>query len=259
MNYSYWLAGFSVLFVLLELIWPLHKQKLFRHGIWNDLLYLIFNGHYLGVLVGGSLSFLIQSIPAVNAMLDFHFMKNIPAAVQFLLLLVMFDFLQWCIHNLLHRVPVLWEFHKVHHSIEELDWIGNWRFHAFEVFLYQLLLYPFAAVMRFDVSAMFWYGALSTFIGHFAHANVRFRIGPLRYILNSPEMHAWHHVHPEAGPVNKNFGITLSIWDWVFRTAYVPDGQSPGRLGFGGIEQFPATIAGHFVVPVLKEKTPDFL
>ena len=258
MNYSYWLAAFSLLFVVLELIWPLRQQKLFRRGIWNDVIYLIFNGHYLGLLVGGALAYLIQSIPEINAMLDFRLMANIPVAAQFLLLLGMFDFLQWCIHNCLHRVPFLWEFHKVHHSIEEMDWIGNWRFHAFEVFLYQLLLYPFAALMRFDVAAMFWYGALSTFIGHFAHANVSFRIGSLRYILNSPEMHAWHHAHPEAGPVNKNFGITLSIWDWLFRTAYAPESQ-PSRLGFHGIEQFPATVAGHFVVPVLQEKTPDFL
>jgi len=52
-----------------------------------------------------------------------------PFWVQFPVLVLVMDFSRYLIHNLLHRVPWLWEFHKVHHSIEELDWIGNWRFH----------------------------------------------------------------------------------------------------------------------------------
>src|SRR5712692_1982808 len=56
-------------------------------------------------------------------------------------------------------------------------------------------------------------------------------MGPLKYLVNSPEMHVWHHVHPDAGPPDRNFGITLSLWDWIFGTAYLPEGALPNGLG----------------------------
>jgi len=55
-------------------------------------------------------------------------------------------------------------------------------------------------------------------------------LGPLKYILNSPEMHAWHHVHPDHGPQDRNFGITFVAWDWLFGTAFLP-AEAPQRLG----------------------------
>ena len=60
--------------------------------------------------------------------------------MQFIAFFLLKDFLEWCIHNLLHRVPWLWEFHKLHHTIEELDWIGNFRFHWMEVVIYEVKL-----------------------------------------------------------------------------------------------------------------------
>ena len=131
-----------------------------------------------------------------------------------------------------------------------MDWIGNWRFHFVEVVVYRSLLYPFAAFFGFDVQAMFWYGVVSVLGGHFAHANLRCSLGPLRYVVNTPDMHAWHHTHPEAGPPDHNFGIVLSVWDWIFGTAYMPRGRMPARLGFTGIEHYPHNVFGHLVAPI---------
>ena len=144
----------------------------------------------------------------------------------------------------------------MHHSIEEMDWIGNWRFHWAEVIVYRTLLYAPAAFFGFSVEAMFAYGVFNTLIGHFAHSNLRFKAGWLKYLLNTPEMHAWHHAHPEAGPVDRNFGIALSLWDWLFRTAYVPEGRYPERLGFAGIETYPRNIVTQSVAPFLTERSP---
>ena len=52
MVYSVWLFGLSLLFVIVERLWPRANQPVLRRGIWTDILYLIFNGEYLGVLVG---------------------------------------------------------------------------------------------------------------------------------------------------------------------------------------------------------------
>ena len=138
---------------------------------------------------------------------------------------------------------------ELHHSIEAMDWIGNWRFHWMEVVFYRSLLYVPAAFFGFSGLAMFVYGVLNTLVGHFAHSNLRFHAGPLRYIVNSPEMHRWHHAHPDSGPINKNFGITLSVWDWLFGTAYLPSDKNPERLGFAGIDTYPRGIVGRMLIP----------
>lgn len=256
MIYAAWLAGLSLLFLVLERIIPRQPMPVVRRFFWTDLFYLIFNGHYLGLLIGAGS---IQVIAALDRSLDLTHLKNVfylgamsaqPAWLQFVVLLVVLDFCQWLIHNLLHRVPWLWEFHKVHHSIVDLDWIGNWRFHWIEAVLYKSILYVPAAFFGFGPQAMFGYAILNTLIGHFAHANIRVHIGPLKYLINSPEMHIWHHTHPDSGPPDRNFALTLSLWDWLFRTAYVPPHHDPERLGFTDIESFPKSLWRQLLIPL---------
>lgn len=255
MIYSLWLFGLSVFFLVAERCWPERPRQVWRTGFGQDLLYLVFHGEYLGVLLG-SLS--IHVIGALNQVLDaagwrqvvyFQLMAGQSLWLQIPALLLLFDLAQWLIHNLLHRVSWLWEFHKLHHSIEEMDWLGNWRFHWMEVIVYRSLLYVPAAFFGFSDGAMFSFGVFNTLMGHFAHSNLRIRIGPLRYIVNSPEMHIWHHAHPDSGPINRNFGIALSLWDWLFGTAYLPDARRPERLGFAGIGRYPRSLAGRMLAP----------
>jgi sterol desaturase/sphingolipid hydroxylase (fatty acid hydroxylase superfamily) len=248
MSYPVWLAGLSLLFVAAERIWPRDpKQQLMRRGIFSDVLYLVFNSEYLGIILGLVSIWLIPILGLDH--LQLSLLGRAPFWTQFLLWFLLLDFLQWCIHNLLHRVSWLWEFHKVHHSIVELDWIGNWRFHWVEIVVYRSLLYVPAALCGFRGEVMFWVGIINTFAGHFAHANLRWHIGWLKYIVNSPEMHIWHHNHPDEGPVNRNFGLTLSVWDWLFGTAYVPAAHDPARLGFTGIERYPEQLPGQWMEP----------
>lgn len=247
MIYSVWLFGLGSLFVVLERIWPRNKsQGLLRKGFFSDLVYIIFNSEYLGILLGLASVELIRVLGLQR--LQIGLLSGLGFWEQFFAFFLIFDFLQWCIHNLLHRVGWLWEFHKVHHSIVELDWIGNWRFHWVEIVVYRSLLYVPAALCGFRGDAMFWAGVFNTLVGHFAHANLSWRVGALKYVINSPEMHAWHHNHPDQGPVNRNFALTLSVWDWLFGTAHVP-GQDPARLGFPGIERYPEQLPGQLIEP----------
>jgi sterol desaturase/sphingolipid hydroxylase (fatty acid hydroxylase superfamily) len=251
MVYAVWLFGLSLLFLVLERVLPRKSQPLFRTEILQDFCYLVFNSEYLGVLIG------LAAIPLstrLDPVLSIRLVENTPLHWQLPILIVTFDLLQWSIHNLLHRVPWLWEFHKLHHSIEQMDWIGNWRFHGVEVVVYRSLLYVPAALLGFAGEAMFWYGVVNTFVGHFAHSNTRFKLGPLRYLVNSPEMHQWHHAHPDSGPANRNFGIALSIWDWLFGTAYLPNDVGPRRFGFSGIEEYPHSIGGRLIAPFWRAK-----
>jgi sterol desaturase/sphingolipid hydroxylase (fatty acid hydroxylase superfamily) len=248
MPYWIWLIGLSAIFTLMERLWPRRSdQRLLRRGIGNDMAYVLFNGHFLGLslaYVTIPLEHYFNSLTQLaNINIHMHLTRSWPWMLQFAVALLAIDFIQWIIHNLMHHVPWFWEFHKVHHSIEDLDWLGSLRFHWMEVALYKLIQYPFLALLGFNYHILFILAIASTAIGHFNHSNLRLNLGPLKYFLNSPEMHEWHHVHPNAGLVNKNFGINLSIWDWLFGTGYLPKPKSaPASLGFQNMDQFPKNI-----------------
>ncbi|MCI0441634.1 sterol desaturase family protein [bacterium] len=97
---------------------------------------------------------------------------------------------------------------------------------------------------------MFYYvGIIEIVIGHFDHSNVDVDLKWLAYLINSPRFHIWHHVdEPEA--VNKNFGIVLSVWDWLFGTAYMPKNRIPGELGFEGIDKYPSHFLSQQLHPI---------
>lgn len=258
-QYLFWLIAVSALCLILERIRPWRKrQKLLRRQFAQDLLWLVFNGHYAGILLAHLAAFLFAwAAPAIENANSLNLLAAQPLWLQFIAFLVLKDFLEWTIHNLLHRVPWLWEFHKLHHSIEELDWIGNFRFHWMEIVVYQSITYFPLVILGIDARVILAIAVVVTLIGHLNHSNLNITWGPLRYLLNSPRMHVWHHDYawPADRPYGVNFGIALSIWDWLFGTAWWPDPnaatqQQPNRLGFHGIENFPRGILARFTYPL---------
>ncbi len=246
MSYHQILIGLALLFVLLERLAPrVPDQAVLRSGWLADFVYLIVNSKFAGLLIGYVSLLWVGSLDGWFAG---GWLTGSPRWAQFLALFVITDLIRWAVHNLLHRIPWLWEFHKVHHSIVVMDWIGNWRFHWAEIAVYNSVLYIPAALMGADGEVALAAGVVDTLAGHFAHANVRWRVGWLKYLINCPEMHVWHHAHPDAGPVNRNFALTLTLWDWIFRTAWAPD-HDPARLGFEAVEQYPASLAGQWAAP----------
>lgn len=258
-GYFFWLLVVSALCLIAERIRPWRSsQGLFRRQFLQDLCWLFFNGHYAGILVGHAGAFLFGwAVPAIERLQSFGVLDGLPIWVRFLSYFVIKDFCEWAIHNLLHRVPWLWQFHKVHHSIEQLDWIGNFRFHWMEIVVYQGLTYLPLIVLGADGSIILAIAILSTLIGHLNHSNLDISWGPLRYVINSPRMHVWHH--DRDWPVDRrygvNFAICLSIWDWIFGTAYWPSReaspeQQPRRLGFHGMDRFPRSLLDRILYPL---------
>ncbi|HVZ39511.1 MAG TPA: sterol desaturase family protein [Candidatus Kapabacteria bacterium] len=251
----------SILFVLLEWLWPRRpNQTQIRRGIITDIVHWAFNGYafyYLGYSLVKGLAYawfigMLRSL-GVEGLPGANLLNGLPFVLQFLLFFLVQDFLMWCTHNLLHRVGFLWSIHRVHHSITTMDWIGNMRYHWGEVVVYELIKFLPLMLLGADESIVVAVTVFNTFIGHFNHANLKVDIGPLKYVINSPAMHIWHHDRDGAGSHNVNFGIGLSLWDWIFRTAYMPaagEPQAPERLGFDGIESFPSTFIGQQLFPL---------
>jgi sterol desaturase/sphingolipid hydroxylase (fatty acid hydroxylase superfamily) len=167
-----------------------------------------------------------------------------PKWLQLLLLFILADFIQWTVHILLHRVPWLWEFHKVHHSVKEMGFAAHLRFHWMEKIIYNTIQYIPLAMIGFGLLDFFFVHIIALLIGHLNHANLGIDYGPFRYILNNPKMHIWHHAKKMPNKYGVNYGISLSLWDYLFGTAHAPSDGRDIEIGFDGEEDFPQTLGG---------------
>ena len=252
-NYFYWLIGLSLLFFALELLHPWRQnQKRFRKDFWLDAFYMFFNYFLFSLVVYNAASGVVVQL--FNDLLGLLGITNLvaveidswPVWAQLGTLFLLRDFVQWNIHRLLHRVPFLWEFHKVHHSVEEMGFAAHLRYHWAENVVYRTLEYLPLALIGFGIDDFFWVYLFTLAVGHFNHSNFTIPLGPLKYILNNPRMHIWHHARelPENARYGVNFGITLSLWDYLFGSDYIPSDGRDIELGFHGDEDFPAGFAG---------------
>jgi len=257
-SYFFWLVAVSLLCLALERIRPWRtEQRLVRAQFGQDVAWLLFNGHYAGILIAMATARLLGwASPTFARVESLDLVSKQPIALQIAVFFVLKDLLEWCVHNLLHRVPWLWKFHQVHHSIVELDWIGNFRFHWMEIVVYHSVTYLPLSVLGVDARVLLPLGVLGTLIGDLNHSNLDVTWGPLRYVLNSPRMHVWHHdrAWPPHLPKGVNFGIQLSLWDWLFGTAWWPSPserprQQPDALGFPGDERLPRGFSARLLAP----------
>lgn len=254
------LAALSLLVLALEALFPWRReQRLVRRWTYlSDLAHLVFNGHFLGVLLFGiATTWILPRFDALLAGLGWtevvyrSFAAEWPLWVQIPVALVAIDLAQWGVHVMLHRIPWLWELHKTHHSIVdgEMSWIASFRFQWAEVVVYRASLYLPLAFFGFSATAVMVHAIFGTLIGHLNHANLNLSWGPLRYVLNSPRMHIWHHDYEGDGKTTVNFGIIFSAWDWIFGTAKMPD-EPPAKLGFDGVETFPKDFLSQSAWPL---------
>tara|TARA_B100000678_G_scaffold142589_1_gene118950 strand:+ start:352 stop:1134 length:783 start_codon:yes stop_codon:yes gene_type:complete len=252
----------SVLVWSLELIIPWRKgQKAFRRDFWLDAFYMLFNFFLFSLVVYNALSNV-----AVNAFNDFlHWAFGIenlvaievnswPVWAQLLTLFIIADFIQWNVHRMLHRVPWLWEFHKVHHSVKEMGFAAHLRFHWMETIVYKSVQYIPLAMIGFGIDDFILVHIFTILIGHLNHANLNWSYGPLRYIFNNPKMHIWHHSKalPASHPYGINFGLSLSVWDYLFGTAHIPHEGRDIELGFEGDHNFPKGFLRQVTYPLFK-------
>lgn len=259
-NYFWGLIIISLLVWGLEILFPWRKQQsIFRKDFWLDAFYMFFNFFVFAIVISGVYKLLgvLFSDMGINAQtLAVVDMANWPQWLQLLLFFVVLDFVQWFTHVLLHRYPVLWEFHKVHHSVKEMGFAAHLRFHWMENILYKPLKTLGVMVLGgFEPEQAYIVHFAAIAIGHFNHANIKLTYGPLKYILNNPVMHLYHHAYTiPKGSHGVNFGISLSIWDYIFRTNYIPESGGQIELGFPGDETLPKGFWGQLTYGFKKPK-----
>jgi sterol desaturase/sphingolipid hydroxylase (fatty acid hydroxylase superfamily) len=134
------------------------------------------------------------------------------------------------------------------------------RYHWMENIIYRGLTFLPLSLLHANPSDLYGLYVFTILVGHLNHSNLKLNYGPLRYLLNHPTMHLWHHAK-DWGPKHPhglNFGISLSLWDGLFGTARweTPPAELP--LSFKHRELYPnAFMAQNMNLrgPVFKSKT----
>lgn len=264
-NYFYGLILISIAVWLLEIAFPWRKnQALFRKDFWLDNFYMFFNFFILNLIVFIALSNtaaeilndILGTIGLSISSFQLFDVDDLPKWLGLLIFFLVSDFVQWNTHRLLHRVPLLWSFHKVHHSVKEMGFAAHLRYHWMEPVVYKSLLYiPIAIIGGFDAQDVAIVYFIAIVIGHLNHANLGWDYGVLKYIFNNPKMHIWHHAKelPKHVRFGVNYGLTLSIWDYLFKTNYVPHNGRDIELGFEGDENFPNDFINQELYPLNKK------
>lgn len=263
-NYFYGLILISFIVWGLELIFPWRKkQPIFRKDFWLDIFYMFFNFFLLNLIVLIALSntseqllndFLSIFNLSVSSVQLFD-INNLHYILKLLIFFIVIDFIQWFTHTLLHKYEFLWNFHKVHHSVKQMGFAAHLRYHWMEPIVYNSMKYiPLAIIGGFTAKDVAIIHFFNITIGHLNHANINCDYGFLKYILNNPKMHIWHHAKklPKEREKGVNFGITLSIWDYIFKTNYIPHNGRDIEIGFEGDDTFPKDFIGQELYPLKK-------
>ena len=173
-----------------------------------------------------------------------------PIWLQAIEVFALADFIGYWSHRLFHRGR-LWHFHAVHHSSEELDWLGSVRVHPVNEMLTRLLQATPILLCGFNPFVTLSAAPILTTYAIFLHADVNWDFGPLRSVIATPVFHRWHHSR-EPKAREKNFAGLLPVWDIIFRTYFMPRNRWPENFGID--EPMPKGLLRQLWEPFARQK-----
>ena len=228
------LLGSSLIFIFIEKLFKHRKdQPVFRAEWQTDFHHFIVNHMIVGFV-----------LLATNLMMHKFFgwaandgvrgwVQGLPFWVAVLLIVLVADFVQYWTHRAYHEVPILWRLHAVHHSAKSMDWLAGSRQHVVELLITRTLVLAPIYVLGFSKEVIDAYILIVGFQAVFNHANVSVRLGPLRYIIVTPNFHQWHHSQDQAA-LDRNYAAHYAFLDYIFGTAVKSDQLWPEKYGVLG-------------------------
>ena len=246
-----WLLLAALIFVPLERWFAARRQAVLRPQWRNDLVFY-FLGGWLPPLTGAVLSVAVLAL--ANRLLPdsyFRWIGQLSPWVMVPALIVLGDFFYYWAHRWAHHNPLLWRFHAIHHSAEQMDWLVNTRAHPMDLIVTRMLTNTPLIFIGLKTQSgngllVFATVAFSVLWAFFIHANVRWRLGWLEALITTPAFHHWHHANEGPETRNKNYAAVLPWTDRLFGSHHLPD-RLPANYG---VAQPPSpTLAGQLLDP----------
>jgi sterol desaturase/sphingolipid hydroxylase (fatty acid hydroxylase superfamily) len=207
------------IFVLERLLPARSAQPILSLGLVQDSVYVVFILLFRVVVLSLYVKVLRDLYTAHLPFLTIESIAAWPGWAKAVIAIAVTDFLGWFHHVVRHKVPAFWRLHAIHHSQKELNIFADLRYHPIEYLITQTILF----IPMFAFSAAFpvvlGYALFQQVYTKFYHGNIRTDLGPLRFVLVTPQSHRIHHsVNPEHH--DKNYAVVFSIWDWMFGTQH---------------------------------------
>ncbi|MGB1268980.1 MAG: sterol desaturase family protein [Flavobacteriaceae bacterium] len=260
-NFFWGLTVISLIVWALEVLFPWRKsQSVFRKDFWIDAFYMYFNFFAFSIVISGFykvIGLLLSDLGFSKTSLSIFDISSLPNWLQLVIFFILLDFVQWFTHVLLHKYNFLWQFHQVHHSVKEMGFAAHLRYHWMENILYKPLKTLGVLILGgFEPEQAFVVHFIAISIGHLNHANIKITWGPLKYVFNNSVMHLYHHAQVLPGNRRQgvNFGISLSVWDYIFKTNYIPESSGTIPLGWEQDENFPKSFLKQLFVGFSRKK-----
>ncbi|NRF70447.1 sterol desaturase family protein [Aquincola sp. S2] len=228
------LLGSSLIFIFIEKLFALRRdQPVFRAEWQTDFNHFIVNHMVVGfVLLATNLAVHKLFGWAANDGLR-GWVQGLPFWAGLLLIVLVADLMQYWTHRAYHEIPVLWRLHAVHHSVKSMDWIAGSRQHIGELLITRTLVLAPIYVLGFSKEVIDAYIVIVGFQAVFNHANVSVRLGPLRYLIVTPNFHHWHHSQDDEA-IDRNYAAHYAFLDYLFGTAVKSDREWPEQYGVVG-------------------------
>ncbi len=225
---------FFALFALLglaELIEPKRKTPMRRQQRWTaNLLLTAINIAVMSLL---PVSFLSAALWAQSAGFGLFNAVALPSAALVVGTLLVRAFISFFTHFLLHKVPIFWRVHRVHHLDTELDITTTVRFHPLEFAIALVPALPLVIAFGLAPWVLLLYELFDAGITLFSHANLRLppRVEKLlHYFIVTPDLHRVHH-STQHDETNSNYGAVFPLWDFLFGTLRTRSDQEHMQLG----------------------------
>ena len=228
------LLGSSLIFIFIEKVFALRReQPVFRPEWQTDLQHFIVNHMVVGfVLLATNL--LVHKLFGWAANDGVRgWVGNLNFFVALFLIVLVADLVQYWTHRAYHEVPLLWRLHAVHHSVKSMDWLAGSRQHFIELLITRTLVLAPIVVLGFSKEVIDAYIVIVGFQAVFNHANVSVRLGPLRYVIVTPNFHHWHHSQDQEA-LDRNYAAHFAFLDHLFGTAVQSERQWPEHYGVVG-------------------------